>query len=509
MRRAVVTVGAALALLGPLAPVPPTALAVPSAADQLANLPVPVVDVTHSDRSLRDIRREVVVLTPGRSGRPELRKLRTRTVGDARRLIAALNRRPGVTATANSRLRANATALESEPEGSAQGDLLMIGAPTAWETTTGAGVTVAVIDTGVDSVNPDLAGRVLPELDLLPEIDPIPDGNGHGTLVASIIAAGLNSYGVAGVAPDANILPVAALDYEGYGDVATVAKAIVAATDAGARVINLSLGGPDRDRVLDAACAYAHAKGAVLVAAAGNSRLERNETTYPAASPFVLAVGSVGADGAPSSFSNTGKYLDIAAPGEDIIGAAPGEGQNVMDGTSAAAPHVSGVIALAAAANPQLSSDELVQLVLGTAMDDPSGNGWDNRFGHGVVRADLAVASALAAVPPAAATELRQVTGVDVAPEPVRRKRPLYVIVSVTRLYADGAWRADPGGTDVVVEFKAAGKRKYTQQAVARTAPGGYAAIGLTAKKSGRWRARVIMPDGSVAVGPTDYVKVR
>jgi subtilisin family serine protease len=130
-------------------------------------------------------------------------------------------------------------------------------------------------------------------------VTPLPEQNGHGTRVASLIAGALNQVGMAGVAPGATILPVAALDPSGVGDSSTVARAIIAAADAGARVINLSLGGPGRDPVLDQACRYAFTKGAVLVAAAGNSYQSGNQVQYPAASPNVLAVASVDGAGNP------------------------------------------------------------------------------------------------------------------------------------------------------------------------------------------------------------------
>ena len=228
----------------------------------------------------------------------------------------------------------------------------MVGAPDAWATSQGAGVVVAVIDTGLDAAHPDLAGRVLPEIDLLPDVTPAPEQNGHGTRVASIIAGSLNATGMAGVAPQATILPVSALDPAGYGDSSTVARGIIAAADAGARVINLSLGGPDKDPVLDQACAYAFAKGAVVVAAGGNSYLTGNQVQYPAASPNVLAVASVDRTGNPSGFSNTGPHIDIAAPGEGVLAALPGGGYDEESGTSFAAPHVAAAVALVLSANP-------------------------------------------------------------------------------------------------------------------------------------------------------------
>jgi subtilisin family serine protease len=271
----------------------------------------------------------------------------------------------------------------------------------------------------------------------------------------------------------------------------------------------MSLGGPDRNKVLDAACAYAHARGAVLVAAAGNSRASGNRVQYPAASPFVLAVGSVDSNGALSYFSNTGKYIDLVAPGEGIIGAAPGGGESVMDGTSAAAPHVSGAIALAASANPSLSADELIDSVLGSAIRT-QGPGRDNKLGFGLVRADLAVTRAQSKVPPAAAvTGLRRVESVDATPEPIRRGRTLTVIANLTALYDDGQWRPAPAGSQVSFEFRRSGAKGYRPVATAPTMTGGYAVTQVTALRSGRWRAVLVQADGSPAVGRADYVKVK
>jgi subtilisin family serine protease len=503
MVRSLVAIVGALATIGALVP------ALPAVADPLGALPVPAVEVTGTDTSIRDTAREVVVYQRTGSGAPQLRKFRASTGAAAARLAADLDGRSGLVAAVNSTLRATATALENEPDGAAQADMRMIGAPAAWSVSTGAGVTVAVLDTGVDATNPDLAGRVLPELDMLPDVTTNPDTNGHGTLVASLVAAGLNSYGIAGVAPSATILPVAALDPMGYGDIATVAEAIVAATNAGARVINMSLGGPDRSPVLDAACAYAHARGVLLVAAAGNSRTAGNRAQYPAASPYVLAVGSVDSNGVLSYFSNTGKYIDLVAPGEGIVGAAPGGGESVMDGTSAAAPHVSGALALAASANPSLSADDLIDSVLGSAVR-AQGAKPDHRTGYGLLRADLAVTRAQSKVPPAAAVSVaRRVDALDAAPEPIRRGHALTVVAKVAANYDDGQWRPAPGGSQVVFEFKRSGTRSYQQVGVAPTLTGGYAVTQVAVKRSGRWRAAVILADGSRVVGRSDYVKVR
>ncbi len=475
--------------------------------DPLADLPVSAHEVTGQDRSLRDPSREVIVMTQV-GKRLRVRKYRTSTTTAAAKLTAALNKRPGVVATRNSTVRA--LGLETEPFGAKQYDMAMIGAPTAWASATGAGVTVAVLDTGVDARVADLAGRVLPELDMLPNVSPSPDSNGHGTLVASIIAAAHDGTGIAGVAPQANILPVAALDELGYGDVETVARGIIAAADAGARVINMSLGGPDRDKVLDAACQYAHARGAVLVAAAGNSKLDGNHRQYPAASPHVVAVASTDRGSSVSKFSNTGSYIDIAAPGEGIFGTVPGGGTESMDGTSAAAPHVSGTIALAASANPGLSADELTSVLLGTAVN-AAGAVRTNTVGSGLVRTDLAVARAIALnVPKAQVTGVRTINSFDASPEPTKRKQNAVLVAKVRALGLDNVWQPAPPDYYIVrFEFRRSGTKRYKTITKSAVLLGGYATTQIKATKSGRWRAVIDLTDGTKAVSRSDYLKVR
>lgn len=487
-----------------------TALLVPApataASDPLGHFPVAAREITGRETSLRDARREVVVMT--RDGkRLRVRKYRTTSAAAAAKLTEYLNARPGVVATRNSTVRA--LGLQTEPYGVKQYDMPMIGAPAAWANSQGAGVTVAVLDTGVDARVADLAGRVLPELDMLPNVAPSPDSNGHGTLVASIIAAAHDGTGIAGVAPAANILPVAALDELGYGDVETVARGIIAAADAGARVINMSLGGPDRDKVLDAACEYAHARGAVLVAAAGNSKTDGNHRQYPAASPEVIAVASTDASGSVSKFSNTGSYIDIAAPGEHIYGSVPGGGTESMDGTSAAAPHVSGTVALAAAANPGLSADDLTGVVLGTAVSSTGLR--TNSLGSGLVRADLAVAQAIALnVPKAQVTGVRLINSFDAAPEPVKRHRQAVLVARVRALGLDGVWQpAPPDYYSVRFEFRRSGAKGYKTITQSAVVLGGYASTQVKVTKSGRWRAVIDLTDGTKAVSHSDYLAVR
>ena len=188
--------------------------------------------------------------------------------------------------------------------------------PTAWSASTGAGVTVAVVDTGVNATG-DLSGAVLPGVDLVGGGD-AHDDNGHGTEVSSVLAgrAG-NGLGSVGVCWSCSVLPVKALNADGSGLTSTVAAGVVWAADHGARVINLSLGGPQPDQTLASAIAYAQARGAVVVAAAGNGA--STSLGYPAAYPGVVAVAGSDADDLRYGFSNYGTAVALAAPGCALV----------------------------------------------------------------------------------------------------------------------------------------------------------------------------------------------
>lgn len=475
----------------------------------LADLPVPVSDVTDSDSNLRSTRNEVSVLVTDADGSADVVKLRTETAADVDALVAHLDDEPGVVAAPTTRMAAMALTSNPEPMAGQQWNLDMIGAPTAWPTTTGAGITVAVIDTGVDPTHPDLAGHVLPEIDLMPDVDPIGPETTHGTRIASLIAGSINGAGMAGVAPDVSILPVAALDETGAGDSSTVAAAIIAAADAGAKVINLSLGGPGRDPVLDQACLYAWRKGVILVAAGGNSYQFGNFTQYPAGSPYVVAVASVDSRGNPSTFSNTGSYIDLAGPGEDVVAAVPGNAYDTESGTSFSAPHVAATLALVAAANPDLSASQIVRVAELTAQDDVSGNGRDDQLGYGIVRADRAVATAMtmASIDLSDSPKLR-LTRLNASPEPARRGAVTKLKVKVRARFEDGVWRADPIPTAVRIQFRPAGRKGYRTVGEVASRATGKAVMYVVPSGSGTWRAKVRQENGTWKTSAGDYLKV-
>jgi type VII secretion-associated serine protease mycosin len=258
----------------------------------------------------------------------------------------------------------------------------------AWEYTQGAGVTVAVIDSGVDATHRDLVGQVLPGLDL---VDSGGDGDtdlvGHGTTVSALIAGrGDDTSGVVGIAPKAKILPVRVLDRENrYDDALIVAKGVRWAVDHGARVVNLSLGGNGSSPALAAALDYAFAKDVVVVACTGNASASTTSGVwYPAREPGVLAVAGMERDGeALWQGSITGKETVVTAPATQLVGARPG-GYWRVQGTSFAAPMVSGTAALIRSRWPTMSAGEVVNRIIKTAKDrGPAGH--DAQYGYGMV----------------------------------------------------------------------------------------------------------------------------
>jgi subtilisin family serine protease len=231
-------------------------------------------------------------------------------------------------------------------------------APDAWNLTTGsAAVVVAVVDSGVDASQPDLRGKVVPGYDFVNDDATPGDDNGHGTAVAGVVAAASdNGIGVAGYCWRCRLMPVKVLGADGSGFASTVAQGIVWATDHGARVINASLGGLGYDVADAAAAQYATARGALLVAAAGND--SSAVLDYPAALPGVLSVGASDRHDRLYGFSNSGAA--VAAPGENLSTGQNGQYVKFV-GTSSATPVVSGIAALALSVAPDASPADLMR----------------------------------------------------------------------------------------------------------------------------------------------------
>jgi subtilisin family serine protease len=227
-----------------------------------------------------------------------------------------------------------------------QWGLRLVGAPRAWDATTGVGaVIIAVLDTGVDPRHPDLAGAAVPGRDLVNDDADPSDDEGHGTSVGGVIAARTNNgEGQAGMCWTCSLMPVKVLDSTGAGKTSTVAAGIVWAVDHGARVLNMSWGSPGSTSALASAVAYAASKNAVLVAAAGNSGVDT--PFYPAAYSEVIGVAATTETDARYSWSNYGSWVKVTAPG---CNAAPRRDRGYIEfcGTSSAAPIVSGIAGLA------------------------------------------------------------------------------------------------------------------------------------------------------------------
>jgi hypothetical protein len=255
--------------------------------------------------------------------------------------------------------------------------------------TWGRGTTIAVLDTGVAPDATFGQGR-LRSLDLGHGTSPgRAESDGHGTAVAALAAGA--ALDAPGVAPAANLLSIRVTDATSTSDLFTLARAIVAAVDSGARIINVSLGGYTTGPVLDGALAYAAQHGALLVAAAGNDQAAR--LTWPAADSRVVSVGAVDRAEQQVSFSNSSPQLQLSAPGYGVHSAWL-DGQRVtLDGTSASAPFVAGAIAAVMSQSPGLTPAQAAALLARTA-NDTGPPGADSAFGHGIVNLGTALNAA-------------------------------------------------------------------------------------------------------------------
>ncbi|MDP4015183.1 MAG: S8 family serine peptidase [Candidatus Nanopelagicales bacterium] len=370
--------------------------------------------------------RQVVVVEDA-DGEPKVTTLRADSAAQAQAIAAEMDARPGVSASVNRVFRLPETwsrsksasptsssgspgarrialpglrAKGTKPYAARQWNLAAVRARVAWRKTRGKGPRVAVIDTGVDASHPDLRGRLLPQINIVRGRKVkghwAGDFMGHGTHVAGIIGADLNGIGITGVAHKAKILPVRVFTKKGYATSASVAKGIILSVRRGVEVINLSLGSDYASSAVRSAVAYATRHGVTVVAAAGNEAQTGNSASYPAAFPDVLAVSAFGPSGRWSYWSNHGDYIDFTAPGERIYSTVPGGRYAAMEGTSMAAPHVSAAATLVRSANRGLSRRDVEEILTATAKDDTSKDGWDEFFGHGLVRAGKAVAAARA-----------------------------------------------------------------------------------------------------------------
>ncbi len=279
--------------------------------------------------------------------------------------------------------------------------LQRIEAQDAWEVTQGrSGIIVAVIDTGIDADHPDLKGKLVKGYDFLDNDTTPEDTVGHGTFVASLIAANNNDeVGISGVAPGVKIMPLKVLSGKNNASSYTIARAIRYAVDNGAKVINMSLGSPAASRYIKSAVEYAINKNVVVVAASGNEGNEENYPNYPASFEGVISVGATTSRDTIASFSTYNSGVNISAPGSNVIGARSSINQIcrpyrtndycVASGTSFASPYVAGAAALVLSVNPNLTPAQ-VESILENSAQDLGTKGKDNYYGYG--RLDVAKA---------------------------------------------------------------------------------------------------------------------
>ncbi|WP_127548459.1 S8 family serine peptidase [Actinoplanes sp. OR16] len=321
-------------------------------------------------------------------GNASLDRIGVRTVAvpraEAAKAAAELRAKPGVAYVEEDAFVTADAVTPNDPEWSYQTELPQITVPAAWSSTTGSGITVAVVDTGVTWFD-DIAGRLLPGRDFVNSDATATDDHGHGTAVASLIAArGNNAKGMAGVCWSCRILPVKVLGANGSGTQSVVASGIIWAADKGAKIINASLGGTGDVKALRDAVAYAQRKGAIVVASAGNEAVSTRH--YPAAYPGVIAVGGTDRNSDyfitfdPETFeiygSNYGPdWVDVAAPwcttAANLAGFGTGttadDYRDDFCGTSASAPLVAGTIALQKSRTPKASNAALTYALTRTA----------------------------------------------------------------------------------------------------------------------------------------------
>jgi subtilisin family serine protease len=266
-------------------------------------------------------------------------------------------------------------------------------APNAWNVETGRRnhVLVAVLDTGVDASHPDLMGHIRAGSDFVDGDSDPSDEFGHGTAVSGVIAASTNNkVGVAGISWGATVLAERVLGKDGSGSMCTVAFGIVDAVDAGAKVLNLSLGGAGEacPLIMSKALEYAHDHGVLVVVSAGNDGLKGNPVDYPAGCSGAFAVGATDTRDRKAGFSEYGPQIDITAPGVGILTTVRDDkgrhGYAFEAGTSVAAPIVTGGAALLLSLHPSWTPDQVRARLVATARDLGK-RGRDDYFGAGIV----------------------------------------------------------------------------------------------------------------------------
>ncbi|KLU37654.1 peptidase S8 [Massilia sp. WF1] len=319
-------------------------------------------------------------------------------------VAAALSHRPELKFAELDRV-VQATATANDPYLGSEWHLTQVGATSAWDTTQGAGVTIAILDSGINVNHPDLVSRLVPGYNFYNNNTDLTDVCGHGTAVAGVAAASTNNAtGVAGVAGAARLMPirVAFSDSTTGGCTAyysTIASGLTYAADNGARVANISYGGVAGSSTIMSAAKYMKSKGGLVFVSAGNSNIDENISTDGS----MIAVSATTTNDAKASFSSWGNFVTLSAPGTGIISTDRNGGYSTWQGTSFSSPLSAGVAALVMAARPDLSGEQVQSILYSTAVDLGAA-GLDPVFGYGRVNAAAAVRAAASFVVPADTT---------------------------------------------------------------------------------------------------------
>jgi thermitase len=299
--------------------------------------------------------------------------------------LEVLRDRPHVAAADYNYLR-RASFVPNDPRFDAQWGLKKDRFPGAWTDSRGAGAKIAVVDSGIDRAHPDI-GKISAQKDLVNGDAVADERYEHGTHVAGIAAALTNNgRGVAGGCPGCRLLVAKVLDSRGITTDADAVAGIGWSVNHGADVVNLSFSGGGRSGILEAAIDHAKGSGAVVVAAAGNKGT--NVPQYPAAYPAAIAVSATNANDTLAGFSSRGNWVDLSAPGTNILSTVGGGGYGEESGTSESAPFVSALAGLLAS---QGKSADQIRLRMQSTATDLGPEGDDPKFGHGRIDAARAV----------------------------------------------------------------------------------------------------------------------
>lgn len=314
-------------------------------------------------------------------------------------VLARLKNNPHVKSAEQDRLVPSTLAVNDPYIGSAW-HVGKIGANAAWDLAQGSGVTIAILDSGIDAAHPDLAPNLVGGYNVYDANTNLADVCGHGTSVAGAAAAvNDNAIGVAGIAGRARIMPVRvaykkATDGGCYAAYSTVASGLIYAADNGARVANVSYGGVTTSSSVTSAANYMKSKGGLVFVSSGNTGTDQGYAPNSA----MIVVGATDSNDNRASWSSYGSFVTLTAPGSGIWTTRMGNSYAAVNGTSYASPVAAGVAALMMAAAPTVSNSRIESLLYSTAVD-LGAVGRDNYFGHGRVNAAAAVQAALAAAP--------------------------------------------------------------------------------------------------------------